>query len=127
MGFGSAEDEDDVGGRLFEGLEEGVGGGLGEHVGFVDDVDLVTAFDGGEVYTVADTADFVDAAVAGGVHFDEVHGAAGFDVLAEGTGVVRLAVLGVKAAEGAGEDAGGGGLAGAAGTAEEVGVGDAVL
>ena len=127
VGFGGAEDEDYVGGRLLQGLEEGVRGGLGEHVGFVDDVDLVAAFDGREVYTVADTANFVDAAVAGGVHFDEVHGASGFDVLAKGAAVVGLAVLGVEAAEAAGQNAGGGGLSGPARAAEEVGVGDAVL
>ena len=94
---------------------------------FVDDVNLVAALDGGEVDPLPDAANLVDAAVAGGVHFDEVHGATGVDILAAGAGVIGLAVLGVEATEGAGEDAGGGGLAGAAGAAEEVGMGDAVL
>ena len=38
--FGGRQDKDGVGGRFFQGLQQGVEGRCGEHVDFVDDVDL---------------------------------------------------------------------------------------
>ena len=76
VGFGGAEDKDDVGRRFLEGFEESVGGLVGQHMGFVNDIDLAGSFHGGEVHLVADVADFVNAAVAGGVQFDDVQATA---------------------------------------------------
>ena len=47
LGLRGGHHEDDVGGRLFESLEQGVEGGLGDLMRFVEDVDLV-AVAGGE-------------------------------------------------------------------------------
>ena len=77
--LGRGEHEDDVGGRLLEGLQEGVEGLLGEHVGLVDDVDLVAAPDRRIADLVAQLADVVDAAVGGGVHLDHVERRRGGD------------------------------------------------
>src|SRR5207253_1442493 len=64
--LGGGEDELDVRRRLLKGLQQGVEGLLGEHVDFVDDVDLV-ARPGGAVLNVGpDVAHLVDPAVAGG-------------------------------------------------------------
>ena len=65
--LGSRKDKFGVERRLFEGLEEGVEGLFGEHVHFVDDVDLVIAVAGGVADRLGDPADIVDAAVGGAV------------------------------------------------------------
>ena len=116
--------EDDMPGRLLQNLEESVGCLLGEHVGFVEDVDLVLALDRGEGDLVADVADVVDAAVAGGVHLDDVEGGAG----ADGDAAVALAAgvggRSLDAVERLGQQLGGRGLARAAGAREKIGVAD---
>ena len=120
FGVGGGEDEDDVRGRLFERLEQRVGGCAGQLVHLVDQVDLKARRAGLVVGTLAQFADVVDAAVAGGVDFDQVKAER-----------VRAAVerggAGRDAVDRAGEDSRGGGFAGAARAAEEIGVGDLVL
>ena len=119
------EDEDYVGRRLLQGLQEGVEGRLGQHVDLVDDVDLRRGLVGAEVDPVVEVSDVVYAAVAGGVDLDEVQRSSLIDGGADVAGVVRLAFLGREAVDCLGENAGGGGLAGASGSAEEVRVGHA--
>ena len=91
LGLGGGHHEDDVGGRLFEGLEQGVEGGVGDLVGFVEDVDLVAVAGGGVAGGVAQFANFVDAAIGGGVDLDDVDGVALADFDA---GVAHAAGLG---------------------------------
>ena len=69
---GRAEDEDEVGRRLLDQLQERVPGGVRELVRLVEDVDLVAALGGLEDDAVADLADVVDPALRGGVHLDDV-------------------------------------------------------
>ena len=87
-GVGGRKDEVDVGGRLLEGLEEGVGGLALDFMGLVDQVDLeVGSGVGGAVAGVlTQVPDVVDAAVRCGVHLDEVEVAA----LVEGDAVGRI-------------------------------------
>ena len=124
MGLSGAKDEDDVFRRFLQRLEEGVGSGVGQHMGFVYDVDLTAALHRGEVHLVADVAYLVYAPVAGRVQFDDVHEAAVVDGLADGAGVAGVSVLEVEAVGGLGDDAGGGGLAAASRPAEQVGMGN---
>ena len=77
MRFGGAEDEDGPWRRLFDGLEQRVEGLVGDLVGFVDDEDLVAVARRLVADVFAQFAHFVDAAIGGGVDFDDVHGAAG--------------------------------------------------
>ncbi len=79
FGLGGGHHEDDVVGRLFESFEQGVEGGIGDLVGFVEDVDLVLVAGGAVAGGVAKLADLVDAAVGGGVDLDDVDGVAGAD------------------------------------------------
>ena len=82
---------------------------------------------------VAELADFVDAAVGGGVDFDDVDRRAGADFeagVADFAGLgggAELAADGVAAVERAGEDARDCGFADAAVARKDVAVGDAVL
>jgi hypothetical protein len=129
VGLGGGEHKMDVVGGLLEGLEEGVARRLGEHVGLVEDEHPFgpgVGGHGGDRHP--DVADVLDRVVAGGVEFHHVErrplddrGAALALVAGRAVGVAVLAI------EGLGEDAGGGGLAGAARAGEQVGVGDALL
>ena len=69
---GRAEDEDQVGRRLLDQLQERVPGGVRELVRLVEDVDLVAALGGLEDDALADLADVVDPALRGRVHLDHV-------------------------------------------------------
>ena len=74
--LGRRHHEDDVRRRLFEGLEQGIEGGLGDLVGFVEDVDLVAVAGGRIARSVAQLANLVDAAIGGRVDLDHVDGVA---------------------------------------------------
>jgi hypothetical protein len=69
------EDELDVLRGLFDDLEEGVEAGGRDHVGLIDDEDLVAVPDGGVGCAFAQVTGIVHAAVAGGVNLDDVKGA----------------------------------------------------
>ena len=70
--IGGAEDEDEVGRRLLDQLQQRVPGCVGELVRLVEDVDLEAALDRLEHDALADLADVVDAALRGGIHLDHV-------------------------------------------------------
>ncbi len=133
FGLSGGHHEDDVVGWLLEGFQERVEGGVGDLVRLVEDVDFVAVARGAIAGGVAEFADLVDAAVGGGVDFDDVDCVAGADLdagLADFTGLGRGADFradGIAAVERHGQDAGDGGLADAAVAGEDVAVGDAVL
>ena len=123
MGFGRREYETSIGGWLFERFQQGVECAGAEHVYFVDDVDLVAGLARLEADLFAEFSNVVDTVVAGSVDFDEVQHATFVDggtVVAAVTGLVLL----VGAVQCFGKDSGGGGLAGAAGSGEQVGMCD---
>ena len=91
LGLGGGHHEDDVVGRLFQGFEQRVEGGIGDLVRLVEDVDLVAVARGTIAGGVAQFADLVDAAVGGGVDLDDVDGGACADF---GAGVADAAGLG---------------------------------
>jgi hypothetical protein len=77
LGLRGRQHEDDVIGRLFQRFEQGVESGVGDLVSFVENVNLETVAGGAIARGLAEFADFVDAAVGGGVDFDDVDGVAG--------------------------------------------------
>jgi len=106
VGLRGGEDEDDVGRRLLERLQKRVEGLLGEHVDFVDDVDLVARRRGGEFHVLPELADLVDAPVGRPVDLADVHGAAFRDLPAVRAGVAGDLGGALLAVEGLGQDAG---------------------
>ena len=88
------EHEDDVVGGLLQGFEEGVEGCVGDLVGFVKDVDFEAVPGRTVAGGLAEFADFVDAAVGGGVDFDDVDGVTGSDF---GAGLADSAGFGNRA------------------------------
>ena len=114
---------------FLQGLEQGVEGRGGKHVAFVHHVHLPARLHRREAGTLNQLADVVDAGVRGGVDLDHIQGAPGGDAaaeLADTTGFGRRIGAGY-AVEGTRQDAGAGGLAGASGTAEQVGRGNPLL
>ena len=125
--LGRAEDEFHVLRRLFQRLQQRVERLLGQHVHFVDDVDLEASPAGTDTDVGPQLADFVDAAVAGTVDLQHVHIVAAGDLLADvalpaGVGVGPCTQFSALA-----RDAGGRGLADAAGTGKQIGVPDAFV
>ena len=127
--FGGREDELDVGRRLFNDFQQGVESCRGNHVGLIDDEDLVPVAGRGKSCTFAKVAGVFDAAVAGRVDLDDVKGARA--AAGQFNAAVAFAARGRRRAFGtvqaACQDAGAGGLAAAAGPGKEVGVIDPVL
>ena len=119
------EDEVHVGRRLFERLQQGVEGLLGQHVHFVDDVDLVLALAGGVLDALEQMRpDLFDPVVGRAVDLQDVDAASFRDFPAERAGVAGRHRRAFDAVQGLGQDAGRGRLAHAAGSGEEVGMGD---
>ncbi len=124
LGLGGREHELEVLGRLLHELEQRVEALRGDHVGLVDDVDLVATVDRGEERSLAQVAGVVHTAVAGRVDLDHVDRAgptarqvaAGLADPARGVGRALLAV------EAAGQDPRAGRLAAATRSGEQVGM-----
>ena len=125
--LGGGEDEDHARGRLLQRLEQGIEGAAREHVGFVDDEDLVAALHGGVADVLAQGAGVFHTVVGGAVDLGDVHMAALGDLAALVALVAGLGARRMAAVEGLGEDAGDGGLAHAARAAEQIGGGDPVF
>ncbi len=129
LGFGGGEDEDDPGRRLLQDLQEGVPGLPGEHVGFVEDVDLETALLRRSVHgPFPEVPGIVHSSVGGGVDLHHIQGGlsppdppAAFALPA---GLPVLSSMG--AVQGHGQDPGQGGFPDSSGPAEEIGVADPV-
>jgi hypothetical protein len=119
--IGGGQHEHHVRRWLLERLEQCRLGGLGQHVHLVEDVHLVAARRA-ERRLLDEVAHGVDTVVAGGVELVDVVAGAGLDGETRRAGATRLAVDGVLAVEHLGQDARRGGLAGAARTAEQVGL-----
>ena len=130
--LGGGEEELHRGRRLLQGLQQGVEGLGREHVHLVQDGDPEARLGGAVADGLAQLAHVVDAVVAGGVHLHHVRVAVGedgaaFRANAAGLGRRAAGAVGADAVQGAGDDAGGGGLADAAHAGEHEGVGDAAL
>ena len=79
-----------MGRRLLQGLQQGVEGLLGEHVHFIDDIDLVLALGRQILDLLPQVPDLVDAPVGGAVDFQDVQGGAVGDLPAHLAGVVGV-------------------------------------
>src|SRR5439155_1251150 len=112
--LGGCEHEFHMLGRLLKRFEQRVERFLGEHVDLVDNVYLKLGTGGHIFHRFAQAADFVDAAVARGINFQNVQRAAFGDFLAASVGIVEINFWAAGAVEAFGKDAGNGGLAGAA-------------
>ena len=126
--LGGGEDELHMGRRLFQGLEKRVERRRGQHVHFVDHIDLVAGLHGGIAGPVQQLPHLVHLGAAGGVQLQHVH----VPPLDDGAAVAAVhrqidggAMDGLALeVQGPGQQAGGGGLAHPAHPGEHEGVGD---
>ena len=127
--LGGGQHEDHVGRGLLERLEQGVEGGLRQHVDFVDDVDLAPPARRRVAGILAERPHLVDPAVRGAVDLEHVEGPARGHLAAglargAGHGAAGPRPLAVQAHR---QEAGRGRLAHAPRAGEQVRVGDALL
>ena len=120
--IGGGQDELDVRGRLFQRLEHGVERVPGQHVDFVDHVDLEASRAGRIDRLLQELRHFLDAAVGRGVQLKVVDEAAGIDFGAGAADATRLGGDAGLAVERFGQDARERGLANAPGSGEQPGV-----
>ena len=125
--IGGGEDELDVLGRLLQRLQHRVEGLLGQHVHFVDHINLEAAARRRIHGVVQQLAHVVDAGVGGGVDLDQVDEAAAVDLGAGGADAAGGGGDAGLAIERLGENARQRRLADAARTGEQIGVVQAVL
>ena len=129
--LGGGEHELGVRRRLFQGLQQRVEGRAGQHVHFVEDIDLVARRHRRVADRLVDRAHVVDAVVRGRVHLDHVEMPALHDRLAmhaehrHGNRRSRDRTVGQFVIERARQDARGRGLADAAHAGEHPGLRDA--
>ena len=129
--LGGGEDELHMRRRFFQRLEQTIERLLGQHVHFVDDIDLVARRHRGVAHPLDDLAHIVDAGARRGVHLLHIDIAgfgnrnAGFAHAAGMDGRFRPLPVGADAVEGPGDDAGRRGLAHPAHPRQHEGMGDA--
>ncbi|MCW0438786.1 hypothetical protein NB723_003750 [Xanthomonas sacchari] len=116
---GGGEQELHVLRRLFQGLQQRVERRLGEHVHFVDQVDLELAARGHVLRVLDHFAHVVHAGVGRSVDLQQIDVAAGVDVQAGRALAARVGAGALLAVQRLGEDARDGGLADAAGAGEQ--------
>ncbi len=128
VGLGRGEDEPQVGRGLLDQLEQGVEALRRDHVGLVDDVDLVAVAHGREERLLTQVARIVHTTVGRRVDLDDVDrsGPAARQLATAVALTARIGDRSLDAVERTGEDPGRGRLATAARAGEEVGVVDAV-
>ena len=128
LGFRRREDELDVLGRLLDELEQRIEALVRDHVGLVDNEDLVAVTHRREGGALAQVAGIVDATVRGRVDLDHVEraGAAGGQLTARFALAARGVRGALRAVQAAREDARRGGLAASARPGEQVRVRHAI-
>ena len=120
--IGGGEQEFDVRRRLFQCFQQRVEAVAGEHVHFVNEIDLVAAARGRVLHVVEQLARVVHLGARGRVHLDQVHETALVHFLAGTALAAGLRGHAGFAIQGFGENAGDGGLAHAAGAGKEEGM-----
>ena len=119
-----------MGGRLLQGLQQGVEGLGRKHMYLVDDVDLEARLDRGIAHALDQFADVANAGAACRIHLDDIHMAIFADrlampTLAAGRGRGSTLAVGTDAIEGARQDARGRGLAYPAHAGQHIALGQA--
>ena len=122
--LGSGQNKDHMGRRFLQRFQKRVEGGSGQHVNFVDDIDLVFSHLGGVAYLLQQFADIIHAVVGGCVQLQHVHGAFRLNGPADLALAAWVAVVGIQTVDGPAHQLGHGGFARAAAAAEQVGVGN---
>ena len=120
--LGGRQEKEGVGGRLFERLEQCVEGRRGQHVDFVNDVDLVLRLARRELHLFDQVAHIVHAGMRRRVNLNQVQRPPLGQAAADGALAAGPLVRRGGAVDGARQDAGDGRLAGPARPGKQVGM-----
>ena len=71
--FGRGKNELGMRRRLFQGLEQGIERALGQHVHFVNDIDLVARLNRSIAHAVEQIAHIINASAAGSIQLQHIH------------------------------------------------------
>jgi hypothetical protein len=74
VGFGGCQDKDNVWWRLFQRLEQGIGGTGTEHMDFIYNVDLVTRLVWRIIYLLTEAPNIINTGIAGSVNLNNIQG-----------------------------------------------------
>ena len=90
LGLRGRQHKNDMVRRLFQCLQQGIEGGVGNLVRFVENINLEAVARGTVARGLTQFPDFVDAAIGGGVNLDYVDGVAGTNLRAGFADAARL-------------------------------------
>ncbi len=127
--LGGGQHKDNVAGGFFQNLEQGVEGGVGDLVRFVQDVDFEAIPGRAIAGCFAEFPDFVDAAVSSGIDLDDVDRvpSANLGARVANPAGFPYGVIRGTAIKGHGQDTGHGGFSNAPMSAEDVSMSDPAL
>ena len=106
MGFGCRKNEFDVRGRLFQRFQQGIEGGIREHMDFVNNDHPKTALGRSVLHPFGQIANIVHPGMRGTVDFQDINGAAVRDLLTLATGVTGVWRRPLFTVQGFGQEAG---------------------
>ena len=121
------QNEHEVGRGLLQNFQKGIEGGDGEHVDLVHNVDPLFHLGRRVNGLVPQGPDLLNAVIRGSVQLQDIQEAAAVNASAGLALVAGVTVYGVLAVHRLGQNFGAGGLSGAPGAGEEIGVGGPVL
>ncbi len=127
MFFRGGQYENDLGRRLFNGLEESIESFLGEHVAFVYDVELEAAALGHQRCSFDENAGVIHGVIGSGVDFQNRRRNSLFDFHAHGTDHAGFSRGSLFAVERLSQDTGARGFSGTAGTCKQIGMSNAIV
>ena len=125
MNFSCRKNKDGVTRGFLKCFKQGVKGGIGQHVDFVDDVDPVRAMKRCEFDVFTQFTDIVHAGVRRSVNLDDIHRVAPGDFNATWAGSTGMACGTLFTVKGLGQDARDSGFADSPHAGEDIGMGDA--
>ena len=124
LGVCGCQNEDNVCRGFLQCFQQCVKSTVGQHMHFVDDIDLECAFCGGIFHFLPNLTDIVYAVVGSGVDFHDVDAAPSQNILTDFTFVTGLPIFcRMEAVDGTGKNFRCGCFAGASGAAEQIGMG----
>jgi len=122
MGFGGSQDEDNMGWRFLEGLEQSIGGFFGEHMDFIYYIDLIASLVGSIIDPLTEVSDFINTPVTGSINFYDIQSPALSYCLANMASIARLTLAVGNTIHCLSQNAPGGGLTCSPGTTKKVGM-----
>ena len=73
MHFRCGKHENGMGWGLFEGFQQGIKGGIGEHVHFIDNVNAVGPPEGGKLHIFSKLSNIIHTGIGGAINFYNIH------------------------------------------------------